>query len=81
VVTTDGETTFTVTSDDADPRTYSLWGATDGTTTTGFQYAWSAASDLYHYAQCRYVSSINPANLQQGGQPPAGKHLHSGCPK
>ena len=81
VVTTDGEATFTVTSDDADPRTYSLWGATDGTTTTGFQYAWSVASDIYHYAQCLYVSSISPANLQQGAQPPAGKHMHSGCPK
>ena len=81
VVTTDGEATFTVTSDHADPRTYSLWGAPDGSSTTGFQYAWSVASDIYHYAQCRYVSSISPANLQQGGQPPAGKQLHSGCPK
>jgi len=81
VVTTDGEATFTVTSEHTNPRTYSLWGATDEGSTTGFQYAWSAASDIYHYAQCRYVSSISPANLQQGAQPPPGKQLHSGCPK
>ena len=81
VVTTDGDTTFTVTSDHAETQTYSLWGATNGNTTTGFQYAWSVASDVYHYAQCRYVSNISPANLQQGTQPPQGKQLHSGCPK
>lgn len=44
-------------------------------------YTWSKKSDLYHFATCKYVQQINPANLEDGHTPPSGKTLHAGCPK
>ena len=35
----------------------------------------------YHYADCPYVKSITPDDLQTGPAPPAGKTLHQGCPR
>jgi len=43
-------------------------------------YAWSVKSHLYHYANCDYVKSINPENLQTGSTPPENKTLHQSCP-
>jgi hypothetical protein len=45
------------------------------------QYAWSKKSNVYHFAQCRYVQNISPENLQTGTAPPGGKTLHKDCPK
>jgi beta-lactamase superfamily II metal-dependent hydrolase len=44
------------------------------------KYAWSTKSQVYHYANCDYVRSISPSNLQQGSSPPEGKELHKKCP-
>lgn len=44
-------------------------------------YAWSEQSQLYHHVNCRYVANIKPENLRRGDTPPAGKQLHTGCPK
>jgi hypothetical protein len=51
------------------------------TTPVETQYAWSKNSNVYHYANCKYVQNISPANLECGTTPPAGKKLHPGCPK
>lgn len=45
------------------------------------KYAWSKNSSYYHYANCRFVQNIAPANLEQGNTPPADKTLHKACPK
>jgi len=81
VVTTDGVAAFTVDTDDAGSHTYPIWGSSTPAPTDTFLYAWSVDSTRYHYAQCRYVRQISPANLQQGSTPAQGKALHSGCPQ
>jgi beta-lactamase superfamily II metal-dependent hydrolase len=48
---------------------------------TAPKYVWSKNSRFYHYANCRFVQNIAPANLQQGDTPPAGKTLHKDCPQ
>jgi beta-lactamase superfamily II metal-dependent hydrolase len=45
------------------------------------EFAWSKRAAVYHYANCRYVANISPANLEKGTTPPEGKTLHQGCPK
>ncbi len=45
------------------------------------KYAWSKNSTHYHFANCRFVQNIVPANLEQGNSPPANKTLHKDCPK
>jgi len=77
---------FTVTYAAARVDTYTLTGAngTPGstpTTSTTLRYAWSKNSSVYHFANCRYVQNISPANLEQGSTPPPRKTLHNGCPK
>lgn len=42
-------------------------------------YAWSKNSNIYHYADCKFVSNINPANLVKDTTPPSGKKLHENC--
>jgi beta-lactamase superfamily II metal-dependent hydrolase len=44
-------------------------------------YGWSKNSNVYHYIDCKYVTSISPDNLQTGNTPPQNKKLHEGCPK
>jgi hypothetical protein len=70
---------FKVTYNWSRTDTYSVWesAATQPTEST---YSWSKKSNVYHYAGCRYVSNINPANLEKGNSPPPGKELHKGCP-
>ncbi len=63
--------------------TYPVWESTSISTVmspSAASYAWSKKSNIYHYADCKYVSNINPANLQQGSTPPSGKKLHDNCP-
>jgi beta-lactamase superfamily II metal-dependent hydrolase len=82
---------FTLTPTGASSVTYPIGAAGGGTAgggTTGgvttpaqTQYAWSKNSNVYHYANCKYVQNISPENLVRGATPPAGKTLHRGCPK
>ncbi|MEO7425203.1 MAG: S1/P1 nuclease [Fibrobacteria bacterium] len=44
------------------------------------KYAWSANSQVFHYAECAEVARIKKKNLRHGNQPPAGLRLHQGCP-
>ena len=75
-------TTFTVTYNFTKTDTYSMWGATaTNTTPSAPTYAWSKKSKVYHFAGCKYVQNISPANLDKGNTTPAGKTLHQGCPK
>jgi beta-lactamase superfamily II metal-dependent hydrolase len=60
--------------------TYPVWESTSTVSSTELSYAWSKKSNIYHYAGCRYVSNINPENLEMGSSPPPGKELHQGCP-
>lgn len=45
------------------------------------KYAWSANSEVYHFADCADVARIKPKNLARGDIPPPEKTLHSGCPR
>jgi beta-lactamase superfamily II metal-dependent hydrolase len=72
-----GASNFTV-SYGAKTDQYRLWGATEPTT---LRYAWSKNSGIYHYAECKYVARISPANLQRGDTPPPSKTLHQVCPQ
>lgn len=45
------------------------------------KYAWSKNSTHYHFANCRFVQNISPANLERGDAPPANKTLHKDCPQ
>jgi len=81
------DSSFTVTYEGSHVDTYSLTSAgrnvppapSPAIKTT--KYAWSKNSSLYHYANCRFVQNISPANLQQGDSPPQNKTLHKDCPK
>jgi hypothetical protein len=44
-------------------------------------YVWSTNSSIYHFANCRVVSSIKPENRESSATAPAGKSLHNGCPR
>ena len=46
-------------------------------------FAWSKSkgSKEFHFANCRYVHNITPANLERGETPPAGRVRHKGCPR
>jgi beta-lactamase superfamily II metal-dependent hydrolase len=78
---------FTVTYEGSRIDTYSLSGP--GANPAGApspaaktaKYAWSKNSSLYHYANCRFVQNVSPANLEQGDTPPRDKTLHKDCPK
>ena len=78
---------YTVTYEGTRVDTYALAGAVAGgpdhtpPVAGAPKYAWSKNSTHYHYANCRFVQNIAPANLQQGDTPPAGKTLHKDCPK
>lgn len=72
---------FKVTYNWSNTKTYLVWESPTTSTSTEFPYAWSKNSDIYHYADCKYVSNINPSNLERGSTPPSGKRLHQGCPK
>jgi beta-lactamase superfamily II metal-dependent hydrolase len=80
VEVTPGSPAFTVTYGGTQVDTYRMWEAPADAATVA-AYAWSVHSDVYHYANCSYVRSISPANLAQGGAPPAGKRLHTQCPR
>jgi hypothetical protein len=58
--------------------TYPVWGVP--VVATELTYSWSKKSKVYHFSGCRYVSNINPENLEKGNSPPPGKQLHQGCP-
>ena len=79
--------TFTVTSSGSHVDTYPIVGNSPGTNpgtlpvANSPKYAWSKNSSEYHYANCRFVQNIAPANLVQGNSPPPNKTLHKGCPK
>ncbi len=76
---------YTVTYEGTHVDTYALAGAVadgqDHPPVNTPKYAWSKNSTHYHYANCRFIQNIAPANLQQGDAPPAGKTLHKDCPK
>jgi beta-lactamase superfamily II metal-dependent hydrolase len=79
--------TFTVTSSGSHVDAYAIAGTSPGTNPStppvanSPKYAWSKNSSEYHYANCRFVQNIAPANLVQGNSPPPNKTLHKGCPK
>lgn len=78
---------YTVTYGGSHVDTYTLTG--NGTNTDASpspavktaKYAWSKNSNFYHFANCKFVQNIAPANLQQGDSPPQNKTLHKDCPK
>jgi beta-lactamase superfamily II metal-dependent hydrolase len=78
---------FTVTSGGSHVDTYPINGASAIVPTntapaaTTPKYAWSKNSTHYHFANCRFVQNIAPANLEQGDAPPRNKTLHKDCPK
>lgn len=78
-----GSTSFTVRYNDTATATYSDWGFSEPTPAApaGGTYGWSKNSSVYHYIDCSEIRKIKPENLQKGSQPPAGKTLHTGCPK
>jgi len=80
VEATPGSWAFTVTYGSNQVDTYPDWGAPPGAETEA-PFAWSKNSNIYHFASCKFVKNISAANLQKGNTPPAGKRLHSGCPK
>jgi hypothetical protein len=55
--------------------------AGSGASGSGGRFAWSAKSEVYHYADCADVKRIKKKNLQRGDSPPPGLPLHPGCPK
>ncbi len=75
-----GSTTFSVTHSGMLVDTYNMWEAGAGAATLP-AFAWSKRSNVYHFANCFFVRNISPANLEQGSAAPAGKTLHSGCPR
>lgn len=75
-----GGAAFTVTYSGNKTDTYHTWGA-NGDANAQPAFAWSVKSGTYHYAACRYVKNISPANLQRGASPPSDKTLHADCPK
>ncbi len=44
------------------------------------RFAWSANSQVYHFANCIDVIRIKRKNLRVGNVPPAGLQLHANCP-
>jgi beta-lactamase superfamily II metal-dependent hydrolase len=80
---------FTVTFGGTHVDTYPLGGTSASGSGTGNmpaaattpKYAWSKNSAHYHFANCRFVQNIAPANLEQGDSPPRNKTLHKDCPK
>lgn len=72
-----GSSTFTVTYAGTQVDPYEVWNPVG----TQGSFSWSKLSQVYHLGNCKYVQNISPANLMSGGTPPAGKTLHSGCPK
>ena len=64
--------------------TYQVWGATPGPSPAQpptVTYVWSKRSGVYHHPNCRYVAQISAENRESGATPPAGKALHTGCPR
>jgi hypothetical protein len=78
---------FTVTSGGSHVDTYPIKGSgaivptNTAPAATAPKYAWSKNSTHYHFANCRFVQNISPANLEQGDTPPRNKTLHKDCPK
>lgn len=79
---------FTITYGGSHVDAYAVSGSNAGGTASSgtppvaeLKYAWSKNSNYYHYANCRFVKNISPANLEQGSTPPSGKTLHKDCPK
>jgi beta-lactamase superfamily II metal-dependent hydrolase len=79
---------FTVTSGGSHVDTFSLNGMGGAAVSSNPspaavtpKYAWSKKSIHYHFANCQFVQSISPGNLEQGDTPPANKTLHKDCPK
>ncbi len=44
-------------------------------------FVWSRASDVYHFPNCRDAARISAGNRVSGPTPPAGRRLHTGCPR
>jgi beta-lactamase superfamily II metal-dependent hydrolase len=80
VETAPAASTFTVTYSGTRVDSFDVWNPLN-TPGPGTQYAWSSKAQFFHFANCRYVSSINPSNLVAGTIPPTNKTLHVGCPK
>jgi competence protein ComEC len=81
----EGGATYTVTGGTSPADSYQTATVAIGPTppspaVTGVKYAWSSKSKVYHLANCSFVDSIAPGNLQKGDTPPTGKTLHKGCP-
>ena len=80
-------TSFTITYGGSRVDSYPLTGTGVSPTTstnpgtTAPKYVWSKKSSYYHYASCRFVQNIAPANLEQGDTPPPNKTLHKDCPQ
>jgi hypothetical protein len=60
--------------------TYPVWECGTTQEAKPQSYAWSKKSGVYHHGNCRYVSNINPENLERGESAPSDRELHQGCP-
>jgi len=61
--------------------TFPLWDSSGVPLPSTLRYAWSKRSGIYHFAECKVVTTIKPENLQRGDTPPQGKTLHQLCPQ
>lgn len=84
-----GAATFTVRPSGSDAATYPVVAGGSGpgesprpspAASPMPKYAWSKNSPVYHLANCDFVASISPENLQKGDAPPEGKRRHKNCP-
>jgi hypothetical protein len=78
-----GSDKFAVSCNGGTPDTYTIWpdAAFVPELEEGpVEYAWSVKSNVYHYAECKYVHNINLNNLRHGDVPPDSKVLHDKCP-
>lgn len=77
VETAPGSSSFTVTYAFNQTDTYPVWGAASDME-TALIYAWSKRSEVYHFAECRYVQNISPSNLERGSSPPPRQEITYG---
>jgi beta-lactamase superfamily II metal-dependent hydrolase len=78
-----GSFTVTGTKENTALVTFDTWeGAPTITTASTTTFVWSKASrtKVFHYPSCVWADQISAKNRQAGTTPPAGWHLHTGCP-
>jgi beta-lactamase superfamily II metal-dependent hydrolase len=76
-----GAAEFTVLREDGVTDRYPFSAGMAPLAAPSVTYAWSKRSGVYHFSTCKYVQNISSHNLMQGTTPPAGKRLHTDCPR